>query len=938
MSRQLEELIAQHLWDGQGGNAFALWWDAYRLSLKYNIRANRRGERIIRVSRSMPIFSSALIMQLAIYALLVESQPRLAEDLLLLLDLQNCTASAATTHNPICERKMNIDHTGRSSSQHLSIKLNGISKYRIISEWLHCECQLAYLCELYDNPGRQTENPCKTHDVWEKNQPNITDNSLICFFNTDNLPTAEAKETLYKEVLIACCTVLETLIKWLLQELVYFQPSKVVPAYESTTSASESAAFLRSAPFTTASTETPSQCPTSVLIVFRLLQSVCDFVGKSMCNKTGADKEFEGSRIERISTLARKMTHSYTPQSYSSDVWKVLIEGVLLPSVGVVNCAALKCAVSNQGTELRAEHASPRVSPLALFWIDAEESLEDAAKRYHMLIGESLSNSLFSKPPFSLLQRLPAALLLVTNTLKSWLVACADNSKDQHSDSRKDNGQYDKKHLVFPVRNSASEWDCCKKDRLRLYQALVHSLWPFLECEVSVRSFLLLSESPTLTAVPCPSSSGKTPQCSQGNQATQKKGKRSTEMQVTKFHINRLIDKGDWAAALELIPQVITNPLHAARKALTACEAAQPGSRVAWVGALSVWHHYATSTAPQATPQTNETRDRSPRACLGLREIGRLMTLLARAQRWQEALTIYQQLDYTQLDGYIFRQVAYALCSPRRRDLNSLVMELWADWRCKVGDEEPPTAEMVEQLLVAGLHGTDEAAACACALVREGLLQTQRPPCRGVENLGPSAGPAHPDAGLPPDPATIISGTEIPLDLAKNEAVLRRLLKDRWYSESWQSALALAMASRRPGLIEAVARKSPPHSALFESVLASSLPSTTGSQKESLGKGDNLLAESRESEDNMTIAVRMALASHAAMSRHDFAIPNANDVKGSAARTPNRSLSVGNGPSSRSDLQRREVQLIELVLDELLGRDKEIDIKESDGQNPLHTE
>ncbi|CCW67878.1 unnamed protein product [Phytomonas sp. Hart1] len=494
-----------------------------------------------------------------------------------------------------------------------------------------------------------------------------------------------------------------------------------------------------------------------------------------------------------------------------------------------------------------------------------EGNVEEAVKKWHVRVGETLSNSIFSSSPFSSLHSLPAAFLLIPNVTTSWLLPYVDNPG-----GAKCSKYPDADHCVSRFRNADREWDGLKKDRLRLYHTLLRSLWPFLECEVSIRASLL-HNGPHISSWRRGPPSADPPQPSrQGYPPTPPE-----EAPVTKGHLDRLMAQGNWAAALALIPRVLATPLYAARKALRICEAARPDPGVAWVGALAVWTNYATF--------------------LGLHEVGRVLTLLACAQRWREALAVYDQLETSQMDGYVFRQVAYALGSMRHRELNGLVIGLWADWRCRLGDNARPTAGMIEQLLIAGLHGSDTAAACACALVKEGLAQKQRKGREGAE--------------------VVIPGSEVMLDLEKNETVLRRLLKDRWYSESWQSALALAVASTSARMIETVARKSPPHSTVFESVLESSPLSTSGSQRQSIDERDL-------GSEEMSIALRVALVSHAAMTRHNLGTSEVNDTKGSKTAAPKRGPTIGNNPYSRLELQRHEARLIERILDELLGKKK----------------
>ncbi|CCW67877.1 unnamed protein product [Phytomonas sp. Hart1] len=280
MSSQFEKIITEYLWDGQGKNAFAVWWDAYGLSQKYITRSRSRGEHISHVSKSVPTFSSALIIQLAIYALFVESQPRLAEDLLFLLDLQNGSASTATTSDPTREGKINKAYINQSLFRHLDIRINEMSKYQIISLWLHCECRLACLRGMDDNWTRQTEKLNGNYNVGERSQSSITIERAICSSNKDGLLMTETKEIEHKEVLAACCAVLEFLIKWLLQDLAYFHPSKEVYASESDISSSGSLAYFETTPL-----ETHPKLPASVLIVFLLIQSVRDFLEKSNYKK-----------------------------------------------------------------------------------------------------------------------------------------------------------------------------------------------------------------------------------------------------------------------------------------------------------------------------------------------------------------------------------------------------------------------------------------------------------------------------------------------------------------------------------------------------------------------------------------------------------------------------------------------------------------------------
>lgn len=380
--------------------------------------------------------------------------------------------------------------------------------------------------------------------------------------------------------------------------------------------------------------------------------------------------------------------------------------------------------------------------------------------------------------------------------------------------------------------------------------------------------------------------------------------------------INTLIDAGQWQAALVRIPFTFTEPLHIIRKSLSACEAARPGPGAAWAGALAVWRyarklqggaeaavkginsrsHDGNNAALRLSPATTPSAAAGSFR-LGLPEVGRVATLLAHGGRWAESLLLFGQLGDDQIDGYVFSQIAYALrnsnnvsndiidnksnaADSRRTDL---VVSLWARWRCRAGDAVPPSAAMVSALLAAGLHGTQGGAGqAACKLVKEAVMPSSSMSLSSPHDTKDSSSDRAGEEEVGRRcccVAAVVPGAEVPLQLGcdqqapntnintdrkrsaaeRNERLVQRLLSEGWH-ESWQSALAVAVASGRPALVEIVARRSPLNATVYSQSSAALRRRSPGSP----------LAE------QLAPAQRAVLARHLVSHRDDFFLSNAS--------------------------------------------------------------
>ncbi|KAF5221855.1 hypothetical protein ECC02_005021 [Trypanosoma cruzi] len=269
--------------------------------------------------------------------------------------------------------------------------------------------------------------------------------------------------------------------------------------------------------------------------------------------------------------------------------------------------------------------------------------------------------------------------------------------------------------------------------------------------------------------------------------------------------LNRCIDNCDWVKALWAIPHVISDPLHVARKALLACEKASKGAT--WQGTMSIFvnsRHSWEQVSPKKNREQNKLGDSSRlRATIGIQECGRIMTLLADARRWCEALQVFELLGPYGMDGYTFSQACFAL---RTGGHPELAIDLWAMWRAYVGDAVEPTAQMCGHFLRCGVVGNTTVADAACVMLKLAVHASARQKVTVT-----------PEIFSPPnDDCT--PGTTLPLSIEKEEKTITALLRDRWH-ESWQEALRVALVSERPRIIHAVARESPSNYHLYEAVM-----------------------------------------------------------------------------------------------------------------------
>ncbi|KAG5483773.1 hypothetical protein LSCM4_04927 [Leishmania orientalis] len=251
---------------------------------------------------------------------------------------------------------------------------------------------------------------------------------------------------------------------------------------------------------------------------------------------------------------------------------------------------------------------------------------------------------------------------------------------------------------------------------------------------------------------------------------------------------------------------------HRLGKALIACEAAQP-TGVSWQGALALWNvaqeYYHLHAECPSSPSTAGTAEEiyeplcvAP-SSRGLAQVslpmsrvfGRILFLLASAGRWVEALACFHDTPDAYLDGFVVSQVAYALrCCPAQ---NRAVLDLWAAWRCRVGDAVDPTETMIHKLLVAMLR-TSAVANTPVAT----LSSSSQPPAMVAAKVATAVLVAAADTP-PSAPATSVTdtrraavtpGTAVPLDWLQRRDIVRSIVADRWVG-GWADALRVALAS-----------------------------------------------------------------------------------------------------------------------------------------------
>ncbi|KAG5483207.1 hypothetical protein CUR178_04786 [Leishmania enriettii] len=270
---------------------------------------------------------------------------------------------------------------------------------------------------------------------------------------------------------------------------------------------------------------------------------------------------------------------------------------------------------------------------------------------------------------------------------------------------------------------------------------------------------------------------------------------------------------------------------HRLDKALIACEAAQP-TGVSWQGALALWNvaqeYYHLHAECLSSPRTAGTAEeiygplcvapssRGPaQVSLSMsRVFGRILFLLASAGRWVEALACFHDTPDAYLDGFVVSQVAYALryCPAQNR----AVLDLWAAWRCRVGDAVDPTETMIHKLLVAMLR-TSAVASTPVAT----LSSSSQSPSMVAAKVATAVLVAAADTP-PSAPATLVTdtrrpavtpGTAVPLDWLQRRDIVRSIVADRWVG-GWADALRVALASCDvPLLLNTVLPRVPaPHS------------------------------------------------------------------------------------------------------------------------------
>ncbi|CAM37569.1 conserved hypothetical protein [Leishmania braziliensis MHOM/BR/75/M2904] len=269
--------------------------------------------------------------------------------------------------------------------------------------------------------------------------------------------------------------------------------------------------------------------------------------------------------------------------------------------------------------------------------------------------------------------------------------------------------------------------------------------------------------------------------------------------------------------------------VHRLSKGLVACEVARPFG-ASWQGALALWNfarQYSYHQVEHASPPdiavtagaTSEPLRIGPhppgsaRTSLSLRHaLGRIFFLLASASRWAEALACFHETPDVYLDGFVVSQVAYAL--RRCPSQNRAVLDLWAMWRCRVGDAVDPTESMTHKLLLAML----QASATATSPVATLSSTSFQSPAMVAEKVATAvlvaAADRSPSTPAMPVPdgqcAVAIPGTAVPLNWSRQRHVIRSIINDRWVG-SWADALSVALASGDVSLLlHTVLRRVPP--------------------------------------------------------------------------------------------------------------------------------
>jgi hypothetical protein len=320
--------------------------------------------------------------------------------------------------------------------------------------------------------------------------------------------------------------------------------------------------------------------------------------------------------------------------------------------------------------------------------------------------------------------------------------------------------------------------------------------------------------------------------------------------------INTATDRGDWVAALRLC---LSDPtakdgttkttgresvlpwLQRLRKGLTACEALgkrKSSGTVPWHGALALWH-LAQRHHPDPRDEEQRRHIMSGEGLTALRhEYGRIFMLLASATRWSEALRCFAATPTPCIDGFVVAQVGYALrASPAHCDW--AVLNLWAAWRCRVGDMVEPTGEMVVQLLQAMLHTSSPSLSATSGRTREesatvdaavAAAAASSTTMGGEVATGLLVAAAATTTAAEMEHAVVVEssvaslpGTTVPLDWHRHRSLVRRVFNDRW-TGTWAEALQVAVASADVSLLRSAAARVP-RSALRACSVAS--PSVT---------------------------------------------------------------------------------------------------------------
>ncbi|KPA77298.1 hypothetical protein ABB37_07187 [Leptomonas pyrrhocoris] len=312
--------------------------------------------------------------------------------------------------------------------------------------------------------------------------------------------------------------------------------------------------------------------------------------------------------------------------------------------------------------------------------------------------------------------------------------------------------------------------------------------------------------------------------------------------------INAATDSNDWETALQLclLPQSDGHAtaqlpwLQRLRKGLTACEAAaKTSSDVPWQGALALWrfaqlHHRGDCDCGGGAAAAADLT----------REYGRIFQLLASATRWAESLRCFHASPTRYLDGFVVAQVGYALRASSAH-LDRAVLDLWATWRCRVGDGVEPREEAVVQLLQAMLHmsssssfsaftqqsassatlsSSTTASDASCdhedpveiastvqtpAAVVAADVATKLLVAAAASTTSPASKTSQPEGREQnADDARRLPGTRVPLDWRHRRHLVRRLLTDRWAGD-WVEALQVAEASEDVSLLRLVAPRVP---------------------------------------------------------------------------------------------------------------------------------